>query len=75
MYIIGDLEDIENVTDFQRVLAEWKEREFIKYTVSFDAFYWMWVVELILEAADDNLPTIYYSRIDGLLLVDNEELF
>jgi hypothetical protein len=42
---------------------------------NFNAFYWMWVVELILEAADDDLPTIYHSRIDGLLRIDNEELF
>jgi len=62
MYIIGESTDVESVTDFHSM-------------ISFDAFYWMWVVELILEAADADLPTIYYSRIDGMLLVYGEGLF
>jgi len=61
MYIIGDSTDVENLTDFQSF-------------ISFDAFFWAWFVELILGAADNDLPTIYHSRIDGMLYV-NEELF
>jgi hypothetical protein len=69
MHIIGDLDDIVSLTDFQRMNGLEGGH------LSFDAFYWMWVIELILEAADADLPTTYHSRIDGLLLVDNEELF